>query len=610
MGKCFSNEAEVVHNEQLFNDFFYLCRSLKYLVRVSEDSISKFKYQNIVKIRKDSGVGYLSDGRIIVGGGTDSSGCLTKKVYLLDPVKSKVTILPELPVSAKEGNFFHFKDCIYYIAAVRDTDDEEILAQEKSAPIMKYFIETGSWEVFHDENEHKLNFQDFLKKTAIKMNESEEEDDQLSYQEILYPGAFMIGSKVFLINGQKMTSRGILKTMKTVFSINLDVDGFEFKVENFKSPVDSFRPVCGSYMKTAFITGGLLPSGKGCNFESFLVDFSSSQPEFQQFSGLKVDLDDNYPVICGSKTFIAIAFPNLAIFDREKCDWKHFCFDRTPVLRKDSSKNTPVLNTDAAQAGGTIKTNTNLAIFGSNAKIVNDDAHVGESLSEADVSVKVRLPPGLIIDQNVFKKREDFSESSRQSRSSRSSKSSKSSNTFSIEKRIPLPDSLKQEAQSSRSSSLSEKAALRFSLKNRPIAGQLMISSKPINELKLTNRSSESSVEIIKHHEIPKFSDSDSIITSEKKVIPVTIPKNSKSNKKKNSRTPSSSSVSSNSSSSSFQVESSISSVSSLNQIEKPMGQRLAPIKSGNFGMDLKALKFSCSEESSSESFAYENDES
>jgi hypothetical protein len=173
-----------------------------------------------------------------------------------------------------------------------------------------------------------------------------------------------------------------------------------------------------------------------------------------------------------------------------------------------------------------------------------------------------------------------------------------------------LPDSLKQEAQSSRSSSLSEKAALRFSLKNRPIAGQLMISSKPINELKLTNRSSESSVEIIKHHEIPKFSDSDSIITSEKKVIPVTIPKNSKSNKKKNSRTPSSSSVSSNSSSSSFQVESSISSVSSLNQIEKPMGQRLAPIKSGNFGMDLKALKFSCSEESSSESFAYENDES
>jgi hypothetical protein len=33
-----------------------------------------------------------------------------------------------------------------------------------------------------------------------------------------------------------------------------------------------------------------------------------------------VDLDDNYPVICGSKTFIAIAFPNLAIFDREKCD--------------------------------------------------------------------------------------------------------------------------------------------------------------------------------------------------------------------------------------------------------------------------------------------------
>lgn len=616
----------MIPKEKLFNDFFYLCRELKYIIRISQDSISKLKYDNLIRIRKDSGVGYLSDGRIIVGGGTDSSGCLTSKVYLLDPVNSKVTVLPDLPVSAKEGNFFHYKESVYYIGAIKDTDDEEILAQEQSAPIMKYYISTGNWEVFHEENE-KLNFQDYLKLNAQKMNETLEEDEnELTYKEILYPGMFMVGSKVYLINGQKMTSRGILKTISNVFSLDLEEDGFEFKVENFKSPFDVFRPLCGSYLKTAFVTGGLLHSSKNCNLESYLIDFSKTDPEFRPVPGLKVDIDDIYPVIANNKSFIALAFPNLAVFDYDKNRWSHFQIDSVPRLRKESKNLTPMMETIAGQAGKTIKTKTNLVAAGDKVKIINEDVPSGESLSQPDLSFNIKLPPGLLIDPKALAgNQEDFS-----SHTSRSS--SKSSNTFSVEKRIPLPEAVKEKIASSRSSSFSSKAAIKVSLKNRPIAGQLKISKKEkkwtpdqssngkssihqsavIESSKVLSKSSLHSSQYFEDRAVPRFSDSDSVFSDVKEPdLQATGIKNIKNQSiKSKSSKKSSHSSSSSESSQIFKAESSFESIpSSKSSIKaKPLGQRLAPIKLGKLKQEAKVEKFSFSDESQSESFAYEEE--
>ena len=622
----------MIPKDKLFNDFFYLCRELRYIIRISQNSITKLKYDNLIKIRKDSGVGYLSDGRIIVGGGTDSSGCLSSKVYLLDPVNSKVTVLPDLPVSAKEGNFFHYKEFVYYVGAIKDTDDEEILAQEQSAPIMKYYLSTGTWEVFHEENE-KLNFQDYLKLNAQKMNETIEEDENdLTYKEILYPGMFMIGSKVYLINGQKMTSRGILKTISNVFSLDLEEDGFEFKIENFKSPFDVFRPLCGSYLKTAFVTGGLLHSSKSCNFESYLIDFSRNEPEFRLVAGLKVDIDDTYPVIGNNKSFIALAFPNLAIFDYEQNTWSQFQIDPVSVLRRESKNPTPMMETLAGQVGKTIKTRTNLVAAGDKVKIINDDVPSGESLSQPDLSFNVKLPPGLLIDPKALAAdQEDLSP-----RSSRSS--SRSSNTFSVEKRIPLPEAVKDKLASSRSSSLSSKGAIKVTLKNRPIAGQLKVSNKAnkwtpdqssngrssnhpslvIENSRVLSKSSVDSSQYFEGRPVPRFSDSDSVFSE------VREPKlkgpdgqaiQNASNRPKSSNKRSGSSGSNSSSSSSqssqiFKAESSFESIpSSKSSIKaKPLGQRLAPIKLGQLRPEAKVEKFSFSDESQSESFAYEEE--
>ena len=142
MGNCFSSEEENL-TQNLLPDFYYLYRDKKYLLRISNNKISKYKFDSSIKIRKDSGVGYLNDGRIIVAGGTDSSGCLTTKAYIINPTTGQILSINNLPVATKEGSFFHYKAYIYCVGAIKEADDEDLLVQEQSAPIMKYCIDEG-----------------------------------------------------------------------------------------------------------------------------------------------------------------------------------------------------------------------------------------------------------------------------------------------------------------------------------------------------------------------------------------------------------------------------------------------------------------------------------
>ncbi|OMJ88625.1 hypothetical protein SteCoe_9407 [Stentor coeruleus] len=423
MGNCFSSSHSGDQNK-VFEDFYYLLRDKKYLLRISDVTISKFKIDNSIKVRKDSGVGYLNDGRIIVGGGTDGAGCLTNKAYIITPHDGKVSQIEDLPVASKEGAFFQYKNSVYYIGAIKDSDDEEILAQEQCAPIMKYELDTGGWVVFEEDKNQRHTIQDYLKK-KLKDNLDGDNVIEIGYKEILYAGMFMIKSKVYFINGQRMKAEGTMQTLTDVFSIDLDEDNLAFKAEEFALPLKVFRPICGSYENKAFITGGLKPDSKGCNMDSYLLTFNENgkQVDIEQIPGLKLSLDDSYPMICSSRNFVSLAYPNLALYSTRDKDWLMFTFGENLVRRETVKHPTPYLDLEELEEA------KNPIYKHQEAKTIKKPVtKLTESISSGE-SIRIDLPPGLMIEGNY-----GFGPSPYPNLND-----SRSSGEFSVERRIEFP---------------------------------------------------------------------------------------------------------------------------------------------------------------------------
>ena len=471
MGNCFASDSSQPRNK-VFQDFYYLYRDKKYLLRIADDSISKTKFESSIKIRSDSGVGYLNDGRIMVAGGTDNAGCLTNTAYILNPATGQILHISHLPVASKEGAFFHYKTYVYYVGGIIDAEDEEIIAQEQAAPIMKYYIKEGHWEVFIQKHENKIGLHEYLMK---KLNNGEEGDEEIevTMREIIYPGMFMLGSKIYLINGQRMNSKGILTSLSSVFSIDLEEDDFGFQQETFKSPLKVFRPVCGSYGDQAFITGGLKPSSKSCSKKTYLFSLADGEPKFTQISGLKVEVGDTYPVISMTNANIVVSYPNIAIYKTSSAEWLHFAFEETLVNRSEIKYTTPVLeilnfvSDEVVRKEGQYSTK-----YRTHGKTVNSDQELesGQSLSEPERLEKytMKLPEGLVLPDGLYMNHEHTSSITSNNRLNLRD----SSDDFSVERHIDIP-LLRQsyEPKSSESSvNLSDREPVKFKKNIAPMA--------------------------------------------------------------------------------------------------------------------------------------------
>lgn len=433
MGNCLSSSKQSTKIEQI-KDFYYLLRDKKYLLKISNKIISKHKIRNSIKIRKDSGVGYLDDGRIIIGGGTDRTGCLKNRVYIITPDDGKISKIENLPIASKEGAFFQYKDSVYYIGAIKDSDDEEILAQEQSASVMKYSLKTGSWIIYDDNRIQKEAVQESHNKN-LKDNQANKKALEINYKEVLYAGMFMIKNKVFLVNGQRMKAEGVLETLTDVFSITLDEYFLTFNVEDFKFPTKIFRPICGSYYNKAFITGGIRTDIKSSNMESFLLTFSENGKisNIDKVLGLKLTIDDSYPMICSSSGFASIAYPNLAYYNIKEKSWLMFKFGEILIKKNTLNLPTPYLNLKKLQE--------------SLSQVYRHKDKIGENFSKSLSSVEhinIDLPPELKIQEKDF---ESLSPNSK-------SNDSNSSAEFSIERRIEFPEIREFEESKSLNSSL------------------------------------------------------------------------------------------------------------------------------------------------------------
>ena len=105
-----------------------------------------------IKLYKDSIISIFSDKMIIVAGGSDSSGCLTKKAFLIKPFEFSAKEICQLPFPVKDGHFVKYINYIYYAGGVVENDDCSSLDIDEGAPILRYSIDDNFWEVFQHNN--------------------------------------------------------------------------------------------------------------------------------------------------------------------------------------------------------------------------------------------------------------------------------------------------------------------------------------------------------------------------------------------------------------------------------------------------------------------------
>ena len=122
-------------------DLSYINRKDKLLLTVISQEIKTFMLKDKIKLYKDSIISIFSDKMIIVAGGSDSSGCLTKKAFLIKPFEFSAKEICQLPFPVKDGHFVKYINYIYYAGGVVENDDCSSLDIDEGAPILRYSID-------------------------------------------------------------------------------------------------------------------------------------------------------------------------------------------------------------------------------------------------------------------------------------------------------------------------------------------------------------------------------------------------------------------------------------------------------------------------------------
>ncbi|CAG9316941.1 unnamed protein product [Blepharisma stoltei] len=311
MGTCTAKQDAVASKKPAHirvPDFDYLNRSKKLLCHVTPESIEKHQFKSKIKIRADSTVGYISNDRMIVVGGSDSSGMFTNNACIIDSKSKKATVIARLPISAKEGVLLEYNEWIFYVGAV--IQDEESLIGVSGASVMRYNVNENYWEIFLDE--------------ANKGHEENPISKEFKLKDLLYPGCFMINSKIYFVGGQRINTKGKLRSSKKVFT--LDCKSLKVKKEEIRLPIKVVNPICASGSGHAIIAGGDNPKTQKHSLYCYLFSLDP-RPEFKPMEVIGFSLTEHYPAIyIPGKGPIFINYPGVAFKEKHTANWHHLDF--------------------------------------------------------------------------------------------------------------------------------------------------------------------------------------------------------------------------------------------------------------------------------------------
>ena len=159
MGNC-TVKTSVPQNVQTMitiPDCYYFCRDKKNLFEILSSKVTKYKFKGRMKSYADSGSGLVGNGCIIVVGGSDSSGLLTSRVFMIDPINKSATELPSIPKPVKEGHLLEHRNCYYFVGGTVEAEDIDSNTPEEGGPIMVYDTEKNFWSIYLHNKDSKDN---------------------------------------------------------------------------------------------------------------------------------------------------------------------------------------------------------------------------------------------------------------------------------------------------------------------------------------------------------------------------------------------------------------------------------------------------------------------
>ncbi|OMJ67858.1 hypothetical protein SteCoe_34866 [Stentor coeruleus] len=285
---------------------YYLNRAEALALYVTQKNIQKTRFSNKKYFYKDSAIGYVSDSSIIIAGGTNRKGKLSKTTYFIDLESLKITKLAPLPIPSKLGSLLLDRNSIFYAGGIIE-NNEKITGCEpfKGAPLMKYNFKENFWEIIVHQNQfsnddHKVEGSDF------------------SLGVILYPGTFILHSKIYYYAGKIIYPFECPNN--NVYSIDINTEEYVLKIEPFTFPLLLINPVSSSNDRRAFIYGGTslaFEPSNSCYIFNTRKGFIETKTHF-------LCNNENYPPKFNNDYIIALSFPHFAVRFKNSSGWLHF----------------------------------------------------------------------------------------------------------------------------------------------------------------------------------------------------------------------------------------------------------------------------------------------
>jgi hypothetical protein len=367
----------------------YFCRSKKDLFLISPDKVTKIKLKGKLKAYPDSGTGLTSSGAIILIGGTDSSGSLTTRVFVIRPSDRAADELAPVPKPTKEGHVFEHNGFYYYVGGTVEAESVDAIHSFEGAPILRYSIDNKQWESFSHDKDPKAGLEKALNRNITDKEEHEEilvDEQKFSLKDIVSPGVFLFEDRAYLVGGKCLEGTDYKPTNK-VFSIGLKDGKFDFRQESFNLPVKLVNPVCAAGNVHSVVTGGLLENG-GHNVDIYVFDFNKMEV-LKNDGKLDSELKENYPPSYNKDEIIFFSFPKIFIKPKKDANTISFSFKKKDKTTKGDGYRSAEITIKPLQASKpAIKKKIDLSL---NVPVVTEHHHKKKHKVEAGGSLSLKM---------------------------------------------------------------------------------------------------------------------------------------------------------------------------------------------------------------------------
>ncbi|CAG9329025.1 unnamed protein product [Blepharisma stoltei] len=323
-------------NSKKIPEFYYLNRKRQRLLHIEPGRLTSSQFQPAVVFPPDSAIGYVQGSCIMVAGGSELNKFITR-VALINTSTMKLKFLSPLPIAAKEGHLYEYKEWVYYVGGLSEAKLDPRSPQDEPAPLMRYHINKNRWEYF-------VNYEDegLVKRKILVEKEIQEDEEvhltvdksektlykfeltELTLRDLLLPGSFMSNAKIYFIGGFIMDRIGRLIPNKQVFSLDLSLSKPKFQIEPFKIPYLVIRPICSNGGKHILITGGLNPrSGRPSQY-SYVLTLADTSATFTPLDVLQVELLETCAPISMEHYVIFPNYPLVPVRRRHLKEWQIF----------------------------------------------------------------------------------------------------------------------------------------------------------------------------------------------------------------------------------------------------------------------------------------------